>query len=50
VRLIEDCPVITGFTAADPNSLAQLKNGDVIIELDGFPLGFLFTANMPRLC
>jgi hypothetical protein len=41
VRYIENRPVITGFTAADPNRVAEVKIGDVIIELDSVPVAKL---------
>jgi C-terminal processing protease CtpA/Prc len=35
VRFVENQPVIGGFPASDPGSVAGLKLGDVITELDG---------------
>jgi C-terminal processing protease CtpA/Prc len=47
VRFIENLPVISGFPAAAPDDHGALKIGDVLIGLDGIPIGKLIESWTP---
>jgi C-terminal processing protease CtpA/Prc len=47
MRFVDGLAVISGFSVPDPNSLAELKVGDAITELDGVPVGKLLESWKP---
>ena len=47
VRFVDGLAVISGFSIADPNTITELKIGDVITELDGVPVNKLLETWKP---
>jgi len=47
VRFVDGLAAIIGFSSTDPNSLTELKIGDVITELDGIPVSKLLERWKP---